>query len=673
MNLVIQAALRLRWVVLLLALGVVGWGVWAFQQQPIDAYPDISAQMVQIITVFPGRAPEEVERQVTIPIENAMLGVPRVETVRSRTIFGLSLVQMEFEEGTEAYWARQRVTEQIGNIDLPEGIQPQLGPLATAYGEIYRYELVSDGRYDLIALRTINDWVVTRRLKRVPGVAEVANFGGFEKQFAVTFNQAQLHRYGLALGDVEDAIKKNNAAGGGSVVSRGSMSMVVRGKGQIENLDQIQNIFVKSIGGTPIYLKDIASVTVDAKVPNGIFSKNDQEPSVQGIVTMRKGENPSRVLARVQECVQELNETEMPPGLRIVSYYDRTQLIEATLHTVTHSVSMGITLVVLVLIFFLGRPSMALLVAMTIPFALLFALVLLYLTNIPIGLLSIGAIDFGIIVDGAVIMAENLARRLGESGRHDARGTMAIIRGAAQDMQRPVFVAVSLIMVAFLPLLTLTRIEGLLFRPMAHDYPVCPAGRFDLRLDPRAGAGVFSFPPRLPRVGEPAPAMAHPRLRFDHRRIAQGAVAGLHGVDCRPGAGAGRAGSPLGDRVLAVSGRRRALGPRELSRGDVAGADQRVWPAAAGNRPGVSRREVCCRAGGPQRRRHRPLSAQPDRDDDRSQAARPMEAIPDQAGADRRAGDALPGAISHHPVQLHAADYRQRYRRHQWHVGKPGR
>ena len=243
--------------------------------------------------------------------------------------------------------------------------------------------------------------------------------------------------------------------------------MVVRGKGQIENVDQIQNVFVKSIGGTPIYLKDIASVTVDTKVPNGIFSKDHQEPSVQGIVTMRKGENPSRVLARVQEAVKELNETEMPPGLRIVSYYDRTQLIEATLHTVTHSVSMGITLVVLVLIFFLGRPSMALLVAMTIPFALVFALVLLYLTNIPIGLLSIGAIDFGIIVDGAVIMAENIARRLGESGRHDARGTLAVIRGAALDMQRPVFISVSLIMVAFLPLLSLTRIEGLLFRPMA--------------------------------------------------------------------------------------------------------------------------------------------------------------------------------------------------------------
>src|SRR6516164_5480424 len=352
MNLMIETALRLRWVVLLLTLGVVGWGVWAFQHQPIDAYPDISSQMVQIITVFPGRAPEEVERQVTIPVENAMLGVPRVETVRSRTIFGLSVVQMEFEEGTEMYWARQRVTEKLGDVDLPAGVQPQLGPPSTAYGEIYRYELVSDGTTDLIELRTLNDWVVERRLKRVPGVAEVANFGGYVKQYALTFNQAQLKRYGLTLGDVEDAITKNNSAGGGSVVSRGSMSLVVRGKGQLENLDQIQNIFIKSISGTPIYLRDVASVSIDTKVPNGIFAKDLQEPSVQGIVLLRKGENPSVVLGRVEEAVQELNDSAMPSGVRIVPYYDRSYLIDTTLHTVAHSVSLGIILVVIVLILF---------------------------------------------------------------------------------------------------------------------------------------------------------------------------------------------------------------------------------------------------------------------------------------------------------------------------------
>lgn len=467
MHLLIDAALRLRWVVLLLALGVIGAGVWSFLHQPIDAYPDISAQVVSVITEFPGRAPEEVERQVTIPIENVMLGLPRVQTVRSRTIFGLSLVQLTFEEGTEGYWARQRVVEKFGEVELPAGVSPTLGPYATAYGEIYRYELVSDGRYDLIDLRTFNDWLVIKQLRRVPGVAEVANFGGYEKQYAVIFNQTQLKHFGVTLADLEDAITKNNGAGGGSVVSRGSMSLVVRGKGQLEDLEQIQNVFVKSVGGTPVFLKDVAEVTIDHKVPNGIFGKDRQSPSVQGIVLMRKLENPSVVLERVENAVEELNAAVLPEGVRVVPYYDRSYLIDATLHTVTHSVSLGITLVVMVLLFFLGRPSMALLVALTIPFSLLFALSLMYLVKIPIGLLSIGAIDFGIIVDGSVIMAENIARRLGESGRRDARGTFAIIRAAALDMQRPVFISVLLIMVAFLPLLSLTRIEGLLFRPMA--------------------------------------------------------------------------------------------------------------------------------------------------------------------------------------------------------------
>ncbi|MFN4259715.1 MAG: CusA/CzcA family heavy metal efflux RND transporter [Gemmataceae bacterium] len=463
----IAAAFRLRWVVLIMTLAVVGVGVWSFQQMPVDAYPDISAQMVQVITVFPGRAPEEVERQVTIPVENAMLGLPRVESVRSRTIFGLSLVQMTFEEGTEAYWARQRVAERLGELELPEGVQPELGALATAYGEIYRYQLVADEPVDLIELRTLNDWVVIRRLMQVPGVAEVSNFGGYEKQFAIIFDPSQLQQFDLTLDDIEEAITRNNAAGGGSIVRQGGTSMVVRGKGQIETVSDIENLFIKSVAGTPLYLKDVGTVGIDHQVPNGIFSKDATDASVAGIVLMRKGENPSEVLRRVQEAVQQLNETAMPDGVRIVPYYDRSHLIEATFDTVAHSVSLGITLVVLVLIFFLGRPMMALLVALTIPFSLLFALILMHWIDIPIGLLSIGAIDFGIIVDGSVIMAENIARRLGEAKRREPGEMASIIQAAALDMHRPVFVSVSLIMVAFLPLLSLTRIEGLLFRPMA--------------------------------------------------------------------------------------------------------------------------------------------------------------------------------------------------------------
>ncbi len=453
---------------LLAALAVCGAGVWAFREQPIDAYPDISSQMVQVITVYPGRAPEEVERQVTIPIENAMLATPRVRVVRSRTIFGLSLVQLIFEEGVENYWARQRTLEKLSEADLPDGVKPQLGPLATAYGEIYRYQLVADGTQDLRTLRELNDWVVTRRLKQVPGVAEAANFGGLEKQFAITYYPAQLERYGLNLGDIEDAIKKNNAAGGGSVVSRGSMSLVVRGGGLLESIKQMESIFVKSIAGTPIYLRDVASVGLDNRTPNGIFSKDRTDDAVAGIVVLRKGENPSQVLERVKEAVAELNETGLPPGVRIVPYYDRTQLVQATLDTVSHSVLLGITLVVLVLLLFLGRPPMAALVALTIPFSLLLALVLMYATGIPIGLLSIGAIDFGIIVDGAVIMAENIARRLGEAKKLSPMPSVPqTVLAAALEVERPIFFSILMIMVAYLPLLSLTSIEGLLFRPMA--------------------------------------------------------------------------------------------------------------------------------------------------------------------------------------------------------------
>jgi cobalt-zinc-cadmium resistance protein CzcA len=464
----IERAIHLRWLVLCLVVAVCGAGIYSFRQQPIDAYPDISAQMVQVITVYPGRAPEEVERQVTIPVEIAMRNVPKVEVVRSRTIFGLSVVQLIFEEGTENYWARQRVQEKLSAIKLPEGAEAEMGPLATAYGEVYRYELASDGTHDLMALRTLNDWVVIPRLLRAPGVAEVSNFGGLEKQFAITFRPADLDRFGLTLTDVVEAVKTNNASAGGSVLQRGSMSFVIRGSGSIQDLKGIENTFVKSVGGTPVYLRDVASVGLDNLTPSGIFSRNRTDQSVEGIVLLRKGENPSRVLAEVNKAVAELNGSELPEGVTLVPFYDRQHLVDSTLHTVAHSVLLGITLVVLVLLLFLGRPAMAALVALTVPFSLLFALILMYATGIPIGLLSVGAIDFGIIVDGAVIMAEHIAHRLGEARtKGDSRSVARVVLGAAQEMERPVFFSVLMIVAAYLPLLSLTSIEGLLFRPMA--------------------------------------------------------------------------------------------------------------------------------------------------------------------------------------------------------------
>jgi cobalt-zinc-cadmium resistance protein CzcA len=475
---------------------VAAFGVWAFERQTIEAYPDISAQMVQVITTFPGRAPEDVERQVTIPVELGMGNVPGVEVIRSRTIFGLSVVQMIFEEGTDGYWARQRVQEKLAGLSLPPGAEPNLGPLATAYGEIFRYELRTEGPADTVELRTLNDWIVIPRLLRARGVADVSNFGGRAKVYAITLNPAQLQRYGLSLGDVVGAVQSNNGSAGGSVVTRGAMSFVVRGRGALETVPEIGSVFVKSVGGTPVYVRDIAEVTTDSAVPSGIFAKDRRDAGVEGIVLMRKGENPSLVLKEVQAAVEELNASALPPGVRVEAFYDRSHLIDATLQTVAHSVLLGIGLVVAVLFFFLGRPLMAGLVALTIPFALLFALVCMYAAGIPIGLLSVGAIDFGIIVDGAVIMADSIAHRLGSVAFDNGarRSVYRTVLAAALEVERPVFFSVLMIVAAYMPLLTLRSIEGLLFRPMALTVVFALAGALFFALFAIPVFSLFLFP-----------------------------------------------------------------------------------------------------------------------------------------------------------------------------------
>jgi cobalt-zinc-cadmium resistance protein CzcA len=467
MHYLIETAVRFRWGVLFLTAVLLGLGIWSFQHQTIDAYPDISAVSVSIITTYTGRAPEEVEQKITIPIELAMRSVPKVEVVRSRTIFGLSIVQLVFEEGVDMYWARQRVTEVLSNMTFPPNVSPQLGSLGTSAGEVYRYELTNDGTHDLMELRELNEWVVQPRLLRA-GVAEVTLFGGDLKQYSITFLPNQLERYDLTLANVIDAINANNTVAGGSYLNRGGQSFVIRGTGSIETIAQIENIFVKSVGGTPVYIRDVARVQAIARPPSGIYMKDDNAYTVEGIVIMRRGENPSQVLEKVKEAVEDLNKNILPAGVKVEPFYDREHLVQSTIHTVAHSVLLGITLVVLVLLLFLGRPAMAGLVALTIPFALLFAISLMYFTGIPLGLLSIGAIDFGIIVDGAIITAENIARRLGEMTADEKRqGVTGTILKATLEVQRPVFFSMLMIVAAYLPLLSLTSIEGLLFRPMA--------------------------------------------------------------------------------------------------------------------------------------------------------------------------------------------------------------
>jgi len=468
LNQAIRQALHHPMAVVVVCLLVAAGGVWSFRNQPIDAYPDISAQQVLIISTYPGRAPEEIERQVTVPIELAMGSVPKVSVIRSRTIFGLSIVELIFEEGVENYFARQRVQEKLGAIELPEGVTPELGPLATAYGEIYRYELQTDGPQDEMELRTLNDWVVIPRLISTPGVADVANFGGLEKQYTLQLDPVQLDRYGMTLGDIIEAVQTNNANAGGSVVRRGDMSFVIRGRGSFLNEEDIQSTVVNTRGGTPVFVRDVATVELDSRLPSGVFAKDNIKRSIEGIVLMRRGENPSQTLDRVKQKVEELNATALPEGVRIVSFYDRQYLVDSTLHTVAHSVTTGILLVLCVLLAFLGSPALSLLVVLTIPFALLFALVLMYLTDIPIGLLSLGTIDFGILVDGAVIVADNIAHRLSE--RDDATSETSVkatIYRAVTEVERPVVFSMLMIIAAYFPLLSLTSIEGLLFRPMA--------------------------------------------------------------------------------------------------------------------------------------------------------------------------------------------------------------
>jgi cobalt-zinc-cadmium resistance protein CzcA len=493
MNKLLELAIARRWTVLIASMAIAGFGVWAFFQQPIDAYPDISAQVVQIRTTFPGRATEEVERQVTVPLEIALRSVPNLESIRSRTIFGLSDVRLVFEEGIDGYWARQRVLEKLASVDLPEGASAELGPYATAYGEVYRYELVGDDSTDLMQLRELNDWMVIPRLMRASGVAEVSNFGGFLKQFTIELMPEQLKRFNLTFDDIVKAIEVNNSVAGGSVMIRGGTSYVIRGTGAVENILEIQNVFVKSVSGTGIFLKDIGRVKLDHAVQMGIFSKDDVHESVEGIVLMRRGENPTEVLKAVQLAMDDLNTNLLPDEVRLVPFYNRQVLVDSTLETVAHSVSLGITLVLLVLILFFGRPSIAILVAATVPFSLLFALVLMYFTKIPIGLLSIGAIDFGIIVDGAIIMAEYLAHRLSKQEGNQENVERRVLHAASQ-IALPVFFSVIMVIIAYLPLLSLQRIEGLLFRPMALTMAYALIGALFFALFVVPGMMVIMYP-----------------------------------------------------------------------------------------------------------------------------------------------------------------------------------
>lgn len=466
LNSAVVAAVKNRWIVLFFSILLGGLGIFCYTKMNIDAYPDISGVQVQITTTYAGRAAEEVEQQITVPLENTFASIPHHEVIRSRTIFGLSLVQVIFEPGVDDYWAREVVFQKIGDAGLPSDAQPSMAPLDNAYGEIFRYDLQGDSAHGPLQLRELNDWVVTPRLLKEKGVAEVENFGGLGKQYAIQLDPRKLLQYGVKLQEVESAIKANNSSGGGSLLERGSTSLVIRGLGRVEDYRELASVFVKNSSGTQVYIRDLGQVVIDHLPQTGIFGKDDQGNGVEGIVVMRRGENPSETLANIKAAVTDLNENVLPKGVKLAPFYDRTAMINETLSTVFHNTLLGILLVVVTLFVFLGNPRIAFIVALTIPGSLLFALILMKLTDIPISLLSVGAIDFGVIVDGAIIVSENIIRHLAEKQPQDTSLKVTILH-ASKQVQSPMLFSMLIVIIAYFPLLSLQYIEGLLFRPMA--------------------------------------------------------------------------------------------------------------------------------------------------------------------------------------------------------------
>lgn len=469
-------SLSQRILIILGALALAGAGIWAWSVLKIEAYPDVADTEVTVIVKYPGRPAEEVEQQITIPIERALNAVPRVLTRRSRTIFGLAVIKLTFEEGTDDYFARQQVLEKLRDVDLPEGADLSLGPLSTPVGEIYRYVVEGDG-YSLVQLRELQDWVIIPALLQVPGVADITNFGGVEKQYNVVVHPSALEKYGLTIEDIQRAIEANNSSTGGNILPMGSTQLAIRSVGRIRSIEDLQYTVVKQQAGTPIFLRDVASVELGALMPSGVLGYLDKrrgketDDGVEGIVLMRRGENPSEVLVRLKEKLQHLNANVLPKGVRLVGVYDRTDLVESTLHTVGKTLFEGVSIVVVVLVFFLGNIRTSLAVALAIPLSLLGAFVAMKLTGIPANLLSLGAIDFGIIVDSAVVVAESIMRHLSEQQTLPPEQRAPLVRtvyAAVSEVQRQVFFAVVIIIAAYLPLFTLQRVEGRLFSPMAY-------------------------------------------------------------------------------------------------------------------------------------------------------------------------------------------------------------
>jgi cobalt-zinc-cadmium resistance protein CzcA len=479
----VDFALNNRFVVIAIALLLIFWGAISFHQLPVEAYPDIADNYVTVITQWPGRSAEEMEQQVTIPIEVQMAGMPHMTFLRSESIFGLSYVIMIFDDSSVNDWNRQKVLERLTQVDLPSGqnLQPQIGTDWSTTGQIYWYTIRStDPRYDLMQLRGIEDWLLLKEFKSVLNVVDVSDFGGTVREYQVRVDPNKLVSYGLSIGQVEQQLSNNNNNAGGSFVELGMQQMNVRALGLYRSVQDIENTVLTTKNGTALRVKDIAEVQQGPMIRLGHMARAnhmadgtiiDEPDVIEGGVLMRKGAEEQPTLDAIHKKVDELNNGILPAGVKVVPMLDRSDLLHFTLHTVMHNLTEGMVLVTIILLLFLLNARAAFIVALTIPFSLLFASICLDLNHIPANLLSLGALDFGMVVDGAVVMMENIIRHLAhmrDQGPADPRKTTAeIIREACHEVQRPVFYAIAIIITAYMPIFTLQRIEGRLFRPMA--------------------------------------------------------------------------------------------------------------------------------------------------------------------------------------------------------------
>ena len=496
----VALCLERRWLVVAVFLMIGVFGVYSWEQLSIEAYPDISDTTAQVVTQYLGHAAEEVEEQVTIPLERELNGIPGLHVMRSKSTFGLSLITLVFVDGVDDYWARQRIQERINGVDLPPDANPGLDPITSPIGEIYRYTLESHVKNQR-ELREVQEWKVIPQIRQVFGVADVTNFGGETTQFQLLVDPAKLAEYNLSVKQLSDAISSNNQNAGGSVMVRGDQGLVVRGIGLIRSLEDLGNIVVTQKAGTPVFLKNLGTVELGALERRGILGKDLDPDGVSGIVLLLRGVNPSVVLANLHVKIAALNaQLARDPetaDVKVVPYLDRTELVHTTLHTVSHTLLEGMTLVVIVLVLFLGSPRSALIVAITIPLALLIAFILMKITDIPANLLSLGAIDFGIIVDGAIVMLENILREREENPTQPL--TMQDARRAAEQVARPMFFAMAIIVTAYLPLFAFQRVEKKLFSPMAYTvgYALGGATLIALALIPGLALAAYAKPRRV--------------------------------------------------------------------------------------------------------------------------------------------------------------------------------